>query len=73
MKHRDPNELIGMLEAHARIGPTHVVKRCEDDEVVFRGTRTQCKWIKDGLDLDLRSGHSDNVGETYITPIEQKE
>lgn len=71
MGHRDPNLLVGTMEALAGKESTHVLKRCDNEEVVFEGTRSQCLFVKGGFDIDFRLGHPDNVGKTYVERREE--
>ena len=63
---RDPLGIVSRMEVLAGSEVTHVLCRQSDDIVLFRGTKTQCEWVKQGYDNDLRTNHPDNQGETYI-------
>jgi len=63
---RNALELVSAVEAIAGTKPTHVLRRQSDKGLLFRGTKTQCQWVKEGYDIDLRTDHPDSQGETYI-------
>lgn len=58
-----------MSDAKAGRESTRVIKRLDTGEIVFRGTKSGCVWVKRGFDIDLRNGHPDAVGETCVEPI----
>ena len=67
---RDPQEFLAYIEALAGMKSTHVLVRQDTGETVFAGTFSQCRYVQEGYDLDMRSGHPDAVGPTAIRPID---
>lgn len=69
MIRRDPLGFVGAMEALAGRESTHQVVRCDTGKVIFRGTESQCFYVKEGFDIDLREGHPDAMGETVVLRI----
>ena len=54
---RDPLGFVGAIEALARAESTHRLKCVETGHEVFQGTETQCRYVQEGFERDLREGH----------------